>query len=253
MFMKKTGLKQLMIVSLLAASGVMVHSCSKTEKPVSGSGTNSVNEKTSILTSADALDFTGEIHNAGMDAALASGNYSNASDNEKYNFFIAFTRGEFVTRSLPNDGITEIDEETYLPHLRNTSVADLYDEAYESLTDNEQTVMDQMESIIEITNKETRKSQITSLKSTVYASTTLSEDEKIFLLASISIATNSAEYWDSHPGDVAGLGKGVWKADWQGFWYGYHSSETNQTWGQQIETGLGTAQLASEFKRLENS
>lgn len=251
--MKKTGLKQLMIVSLLAASGVMVHSCSKTEKPVSGTGNNTAHEKTSILTSADALDFTGEIHNLGMDAAIGSSNYERASDSEKYGFFIAFTRGECAARSLPNEGITEIDAESYLPHLRNTSVADLYDEAYESLSSAEQSVMDQVASIIEITNKQTRKTQIESLKSTVYSSTTLSEDEKIFLLASISIATNSAEYWDSNPGSAPGLGKGVWKADWQGFWYGYHSSETNQTWGQQIETGMGTAQLASEFKRLENS
>ena len=73
--MKKTGLKQLMIVSLLAASGALVHSCSKTEKPVSGTGNNSAHEKTSILTSANALDFTGEIHNAGMDAAIASSSY----------------------------------------------------------------------------------------------------------------------------------------------------------------------------------
>ncbi|MES2555580.1 MAG: hypothetical protein V4604_05475 [Bacteroidota bacterium] len=251
--MKKTGLKQLMIVSLLAVSGVMVHSCAKTEKPVSGSGNNTANEKTSIVTSADALDFTGEIHNAGMDAAIASSNYDHATDYEKYTFFTAFTRGEFATRSLPNEGITEIDGEYYLPHLRNTSVEDLYGEAYEELSSAEQSVMDQVESIIEEEDKETRKSQTTALKSTVYASTTLSEDEKIFLLASISIATNSAEYWSSHPGDVAGLGKGVWKADWQGFWYGYHSSETNQTWWQQIETGIGTGQLASEFKRLENS
>lgn len=251
--MKKTGLKQLMIVSLLAASGVMAHSCSKTEKPVSGTGNNSAHEKTSILTSADVLDFMGEIHNSGMDAAIASSDYERASDSEKYGFFIAFTRGEFAALSLPNEGITEIDAENYLPHLRNTSVADLYDEAYESLSNGEKSVITQVASIIEITDKETRKTQIASLKSTVYSSTTLSEDEKIFLLASISIATSSAEYWDSHPSSAPGLGKGVWKADWQGFWYGYHSSETNQTWWQQIETGAGTAQLASEFKRLENS
>ncbi|MDH4471171.1 MAG: hypothetical protein QE487_01105 [Fluviicola sp.] len=251
--MKKTGLKQLMIVSLLTASGVMVHSCSKTEKPVSGAGNNSAHEKTSILTSADALDFTGEIHNLGMDAAINSSSYERASDNEKYDFFIAFTRAEFATRSLPNEGITEIDRDGYLAHLRNTSVADLYDEAYESLNSAEKDVMTEVASIIEIDDKSERKSAITSLKSDVYSSTTLSEDEKIFLLASISIATSSAEYWRSHPGSVSALGHGVWKADWQGFWYGYHSSETNQTWWQQVETGAGTAQLASEFKRLENS
>jgi hypothetical protein len=253
MFMKKTGLKQLMIVSLLVASGAMVHSCSKTEKPASGADNNSAQEKTSILTSADALDFTGEIHNLGMDAAINSSSYGRSSDDEKYDFFIAFTRQEFAARSLPNEGITEIDRDAYLSHLRNTSVANLYNEAYQSLTAGEKTVMTQVASIIEITNKQTRKTQIANLKSSVYTSTTLSEDEKIFLLASISIATNSAEYWTSHPGSVAGLGKGVWKADWQGFWYGYHSSETNQTWWQQVETGAGTAQLASEFKRLENS
>ncbi|HLP53800.1 MAG TPA: hypothetical protein VK151_02185 [Fluviicola sp.] len=251
--MKKTGLKQLMIVSLLAASGTMVQSCSKTEKPVSGTGNTATNEKTTILTSADALDFAGEIHNAGMTAAIASANYNRSTDSEKYTFFTTFTRAEFASRSLPDEGITEIDGEYYLPHLRNTSVADLYDEAYEELSAAEQAVMDNVASIVNITNKQTRKTQIASLKSSVYSSTTLSEDEKIFLLASISIATNSAEYWDSHPGSAPGLGKGVWKADWQGFWYGYHSSETNQTWWQQIETGMSTAQLASEFKRLENS
>lgn len=251
--MKKTSLKQLMIVSLLAASGVMVHSCSKTEKPLSGAGNNTAIEKTSIVTSADALDFTGEIHNAGMDAAIASSGYDRATDSEKYQFFTAFTRAEFATRSLPNEGITDIDAEYYLPHLRNTSVEDLYKEAYEELSSVEQSVMDHVATIIEVADKQSRKTQIASLKSSIYNSTALSEDEKIFLLASVSIATNSAEYWDSHPGSAPGLGKGVWKADWQGFWYGYHSSEINQTWWQQIETGMGTAQLASEFKRLENS
>ena len=129
--MKKTGLKQLMIVSLLAASGTMVQSCSKTEKPVSGTGNTAAHEKTTILTSADALDFAGEIHNAGMTAAIASANYNRSTDSEKYTFFTTFTRAEFASRSLPDEGITEIDGEYYLPHLRNTSVADLYDEAYE--------------------------------------------------------------------------------------------------------------------------
>lgn len=251
--MKKTGLKQLMIVSLVAVSGVLVYSCSKAEKPLSGTENNSAYEKTSILTSADALDFTGEIHNAGMDAAINSSSYSRSTDIQKYNFFVSFTRSEFVSRSLPNDGIFDINSEYYLPHLRATSVANLYNEAFGSLTTTEKSVISQVASIIEIADKNTRKSAIATLKNDVYSNTSFTENQKIFLLASISIATNSAEYWDSHPGSVAGLGKGVWKADWQGFWYGYHSSETNQTWGQQIETGMGTAQLASEFKRLENS
>ncbi len=251
--MKKTMFKKMVIVSFFAGTALTLQSCSKIENPENATSSNSNKEKvSSILTDANALEFTGDIHNLGMNASINSDSYAGKSDSEKYDYFISFTRQEFNTRSLPNNGIIAIDRNTYLPHLRNTSINALYDEALQSLTVAEISIITQLATIINLTDKAQKKNQITALKNSVFNSQTFTEEEKIFLLASISISVKSYDFWTTNTQHAGSAFHGVWKADWQGFWYGYHSSETNQNVWEQIETGMSTAQIASEFKRLEN-